>query len=266
MNKGPFGYAPLNPLTLSPADPCQINIEVTQMRFACSPEMSPRWPQNRPRGFIKGCLKRKESKLSLRYCLVYIVSLCSYHCLFLPLSVLNCSQRASMICRSSLTKPWRQSTNHLKPSVVFWATLTCSFRTTAFAACCPLTLVNISTRGKSMFYMFFFLYFKICLNGDASVVLLLCLYSQQCLFYSMLFAREPQCVNLQSKNLARDIQRLVQGTSLKVTKKGCCWWDQFNEPLMEICWHVIAKCTSQQPRGLWQVVSLGNRWCYKNSL
>ncbi|TNN04108.1 hypothetical protein fugu_001137 [Takifugu bimaculatus] len=34
--------------------------------------------------------------------------------------------------------------------------------------------------------------------------------------------KEPLCVNLQSKNLARDIQRLVQGTNLKVTKKGCC--------------------------------------------
>lgn len=40
------------------------------------------------------------------------------------------------------------------------------------------------------------------------------------------FTREPLCVNLQSINLARDIQRLVQGTNLKVTKKGCCWWDQ----------------------------------------
>lgn len=55
------------------------------------------------------------------------------------------------------------------------------------------------------------------------VVLLLCLYSQHCLFYLMLSTREPLCVNLQSKNLATDIQRLVQGTSLKVTKKGCCW-------------------------------------------
>ncbi|KAM6964632.1 ribosomal L1 domain-containing protein 1 [Tautogolabrus adspersus] len=34
--------------------------------------------------------------------------------------------------------------------------------------------------------------------------------------------KEPLCVNLQSKQLARDIQRVIQGTSLKVTKKGCC--------------------------------------------
>lgn len=34
--------------------------------------------------------------------------------------------------------------------------------------------------------------------------------------------KEPLCVNLQSKNVARDVERLVQGTSLKVTKKGCC--------------------------------------------
>lgn len=34
--------------------------------------------------------------------------------------------------------------------------------------------------------------------------------------------KEPQCVNLQSKNVARNIEHLVQGTSLKVTKKGCC--------------------------------------------
>ncbi|XP_040885557.1 ribosomal L1 domain-containing protein 1 isoform X2 [Toxotes jaculatrix] len=34
--------------------------------------------------------------------------------------------------------------------------------------------------------------------------------------------KEPLSVNLQSKHLARDIQRVVQGTSLKVTNKGCC--------------------------------------------
>ncbi|AWP17386.1 putative ribosomal L1 domain-containing protein 1 isoform 2 [Scophthalmus maximus] len=34
--------------------------------------------------------------------------------------------------------------------------------------------------------------------------------------------KEPLCVNLQSKHLARDIQRVVQGTSLKVTNRGCC--------------------------------------------
>ncbi|XP_038590978.1 ribosomal L1 domain-containing protein 1 isoform X3 [Micropterus salmoides] len=34
--------------------------------------------------------------------------------------------------------------------------------------------------------------------------------------------KEPLAVNLQSKHLARDIQRVIQGTSLKVTNKGCC--------------------------------------------
>ncbi|XP_026172232.1 ribosomal L1 domain-containing protein 1 [Mastacembelus armatus] len=34
--------------------------------------------------------------------------------------------------------------------------------------------------------------------------------------------KEPLCVNLQSKHLARDIQRTIQGTTLKVTNKGCC--------------------------------------------
>ncbi|XP_039879061.1 ribosomal L1 domain-containing protein 1 isoform X2 [Simochromis diagramma] len=34
--------------------------------------------------------------------------------------------------------------------------------------------------------------------------------------------KEPLCVNLQSKHLARDIERVIQGTSLKVTNKGCC--------------------------------------------
>lgn len=34
--------------------------------------------------------------------------------------------------------------------------------------------------------------------------------------------KEPLCVNLQSKNLARDIQRVIQGTSLKISNKGCC--------------------------------------------
>lgn len=34
--------------------------------------------------------------------------------------------------------------------------------------------------------------------------------------------KEPLCVNLQSKNLARDIHRVIQGTSMKVTNKGCC--------------------------------------------
>ncbi|XP_030611007.1 ribosomal L1 domain-containing protein 1 [Archocentrus centrarchus] len=34
--------------------------------------------------------------------------------------------------------------------------------------------------------------------------------------------KEPLCVNLTSKHLARDIERIIQGTSLKVTNKGCC--------------------------------------------
>ncbi|XP_035527156.1 ribosomal L1 domain-containing protein 1 isoform X2 [Morone saxatilis] len=34
--------------------------------------------------------------------------------------------------------------------------------------------------------------------------------------------KEPLSVNLQSKHLARDIQRVIQGTSLKVNNKGCC--------------------------------------------
>uniref|UniRef100_A0A3Q2QTV2 Ribosomal L1 domain-containing protein 1 n=1 Tax=Fundulus heteroclitus TaxID=8078 RepID=A0A3Q2QTV2_FUNHE len=34
--------------------------------------------------------------------------------------------------------------------------------------------------------------------------------------------KTPLSVDLQSKHLARDIQRMVQGTSLTVTNKGCC--------------------------------------------
>ncbi|XP_041670978.1 ribosomal L1 domain-containing protein 1 [Cheilinus undulatus] len=34
--------------------------------------------------------------------------------------------------------------------------------------------------------------------------------------------KEPLSVDLQSKQLARDMQRVIQGTSLKVTNKGCC--------------------------------------------
>ncbi|XP_026206378.1 ribosomal L1 domain-containing protein 1 [Anabas testudineus] len=34
--------------------------------------------------------------------------------------------------------------------------------------------------------------------------------------------KEPLTVNLQSKHLAMDIHRVIQGTSLKVTNKGCC--------------------------------------------
>ncbi|KAM6897961.1 ribosomal L1 domain-containing protein 1 [Lycodopsis pacificus] len=34
--------------------------------------------------------------------------------------------------------------------------------------------------------------------------------------------REPLCVNLQSKHLARDIHRVIQGTNMKVSNKGGC--------------------------------------------
>ncbi|KAM9831822.1 ribosomal L1 domain-containing protein 1 [Neosynchiropus ocellatus] len=34
--------------------------------------------------------------------------------------------------------------------------------------------------------------------------------------------KEPMSINLMGKNLAWDVQRLVQGTNLKVTNKGCC--------------------------------------------
>ncbi|XP_040297581.1 ribosomal L1 domain-containing protein 1 [Bufo bufo] len=35
--------------------------------------------------------------------------------------------------------------------------------------------------------------------------------------------REPQSVNLKSKNLSRELNRLIQGTQLHVTNKGCCY-------------------------------------------
>lgn len=57
-----------------------------------------------------------------------------------------------MMCvrgRSSPTKSWGRSTNHLKPNAVCWGILTCSSLTTASAACCHPTSENISTRGKS---------------------------------------------------------------------------------------------------------------------
>ncbi|CAJ1080605.1 ribosomal L1 domain-containing protein 1 [Xyrichtys novacula] len=34
--------------------------------------------------------------------------------------------------------------------------------------------------------------------------------------------KEPLCVNLESKHLARDIERVIQGTRLKVSNRGCC--------------------------------------------
>ncbi|XP_068439534.1 ribosomal L1 domain-containing protein 1 [Clinocottus analis] len=34
--------------------------------------------------------------------------------------------------------------------------------------------------------------------------------------------KEPLSVNLRSKNLAQDIHRVIQGTTIKVTNKGCC--------------------------------------------
>ncbi|KAM6896894.1 ribosomal L1 domain-containing protein 1 [Xenentodon cancila] len=34
--------------------------------------------------------------------------------------------------------------------------------------------------------------------------------------------KEPLSVDLQSKHLARDLQRVIQGTSMKITNKGCC--------------------------------------------
>ncbi|TNN36468.1 Ribosomal L1 domain-containing protein 1 [Liparis tanakae] len=34
--------------------------------------------------------------------------------------------------------------------------------------------------------------------------------------------KEPLCVFMQSKSLARDIHRVIQGTNLKVSNKGCC--------------------------------------------
>ncbi|XP_061565030.1 ribosomal L1 domain-containing protein 1 [Cololabis saira] len=34
--------------------------------------------------------------------------------------------------------------------------------------------------------------------------------------------KEPLSVDLQSKHLARDLQRVIQGTSLKISNKGCC--------------------------------------------
>ncbi|CAN9508965.1 unnamed protein product [Ophioblennius macclurei] len=69
--------------------------------------------------------------------------------------------------------------------------------------------------------------------------------------------REPLCVNLQSKNLARDIHRVVQGTSMKVNNKGCCCMarighsgmtaDEMTENIEATVKTVIAKLRTKGP-------------------
>ncbi|KAF7645188.1 hypothetical protein LDENG_00208760 [Lucifuga dentata] len=69
--------------------------------------------------------------------------------------------------------------------------------------------------------------------------------------------KEPLCVNLQSKHLARDVQRLIQGTSMKVTNKGCCCMarvahsgmtaDQVTENIEATVQTVVAKLRMKGP-------------------
>lgn len=49
------------------AVPCPMASGQTQKRFASSPEMSPTWPQSRPRGFIRSFCRREVSKAYQRY-------------------------------------------------------------------------------------------------------------------------------------------------------------------------------------------------------
>lgn len=37
-----------------------------------------------------------------------------------------------------------------------------------------------------------------------------------------LFVRAPLSVNLKARNLAKELQKHIQGTTLPVTNKGCC--------------------------------------------
>ncbi|XP_059180079.1 ribosomal L1 domain-containing protein 1 [Centropristis striata] len=69
--------------------------------------------------------------------------------------------------------------------------------------------------------------------------------------------KEPLSVNLQSKNLARDIQRVIQGTSLKVTNRGCCCMarvanasmsaDEVTDNIEATVQTVVAKLRTKEP-------------------
>ncbi|XP_008295907.1 ribosomal L1 domain-containing protein 1 [Stegastes partitus] len=69
--------------------------------------------------------------------------------------------------------------------------------------------------------------------------------------------KEPLSVDLQSKHLARDIQRVIQGTSMKVTNKGCCCMarvahsgmtaDEVTENIMAAVQTVAAKLRTKGP-------------------
>nr|XP_046232920.1 ribosomal L1 domain-containing protein 1 [Scatophagus argus] len=69
--------------------------------------------------------------------------------------------------------------------------------------------------------------------------------------------KEPLCVNLESKHLARDVQRVIQGTSLKVTNKGCCCMarvahsgmtaDEVTENIEAAVQTVVAKIQMKEP-------------------
>ncbi len=39
--------------------------------------------------------------------------------------------------------------------------------------------------------------------------------------------RAPLSVDLESKHLARDMERLIQGTTLTVSNKGSCWYEHY---------------------------------------
>ncbi|XP_034049069.1 ribosomal L1 domain-containing protein 1 [Thalassophryne amazonica] len=69
--------------------------------------------------------------------------------------------------------------------------------------------------------------------------------------------KEPQCVNLQSKHLARDIERILQGTSLKVSNRGSCCMarvghsgmtaDEVTDNVVEAVKMVVAKLVMKGP-------------------
>ncbi|KAJ7984733.1 hypothetical protein DPEC_G00357820 [Dallia pectoralis] len=69
--------------------------------------------------------------------------------------------------------------------------------------------------------------------------------------------KEPRTVNLQSKKLALDIHRIIQGTSISITNKGCCCMtrvghsgmtaDEITENIESVVATIVTKLTMKGP-------------------
>lgn len=215
-------------------------IALKQTRFVSSWEMSPKWLRNRRRGSTRRCWRRAEWKTSLRYFVI-----CTAELVWFLSAVANLTHTFSLhLCQII---PYNALKKEYKP---YEAKRRLLNNFDVFISDDRIRRLLPSHLGKHFYerkkwglqlralkvvaYLSWIWHWCCCIcdkvtNPDLTLVFPWTFLHWIFSFYnsfSGFVSRIPLCVNMKSKNVAKEIQKVVQGSNLKVNNKGSCWWDQ----------------------------------------